>query len=41
MKDMIINNLMKIFINLKIKMIFKKNLNLIKEYFQEKELLEL
>ena len=40
-KDMIMNNLIQIFINLKIKMILKKNLIFLKVNFQEKEHLEL
>ena len=41
MKDMIMNNLIVIFINLKIKMILKKNLIFLKVNVQEKEHLEL
>ena len=37
MKDMIMNNLMKIFIDLNIKKILKMNLIFQKEYFQDKE----
>ena len=41
MKDIIMNNLIVIFINLKIKMILKKNLIFQKVNFQVKEHLEL
>ena len=41
MKDIIMNNLIYIFINSKIKMILKKNLILVKVNYQEKEHLEL
>ena len=37
MKYMIMNNLIKIYINLKIKKILKKNLIFQKEHFQDKE----